>query len=505
MDFTSGQAAKARGCFVWFLIVVLVLLQTNISIAEEIIIPIDPVSTEPHAEEEVYLDFPADSDTLASGYIQSALPKKPIFRVSRPSGLRLLEPNRSLYTAIKTRISAVAAGQAAETAFSIPASEVFPQTRFTAEDLELTGPLINDQGQITREASNAFHAKLSAYTNSIDFPAILNCLMADCPYELYWFNKSYLPATNDFRMGAVLDQQTGHYTKLVIIGNYDVTLHVSQDYAAATTENGSITYSRTTVDSSYGQSVARAAENAQGILEQYSSCTDYEKLCGYKDSICALADYNHEAAGVDIPYGDPWQLVWVFDGKPNTKVVCEGYAKAFQYLCDLGTTKAVSIQVQGYLNSTDPKNAHMWNIVTIDGRNYLADVTNCDAGMDLFLKGYSDGSADSGYYISNGSGTTRYIYNRAIIERAESELTLSRWDYSPESTEGVAMLPAGLTEIGGDAFGGTKLESFRMTEDVTEIAGDAFSGMENQIVIFAPSGSYAGQYAAEKGIRFEEK
>lgn len=29
------------------------------------------------------------------------------------------------------------------------------------------------------------------------------------------------------------------------------------------------------------------------------------------------------------------ELIWVFDGDSSTNVVCEGYAKAFQYLCDL--------------------------------------------------------------------------------------------------------------------------------------------------------------------------
>ena len=45
--------------------------------------------------------------------------------------------------------------------------------------------------------------------------------------------------------------------------------------------------------------------------------------------------YDQSSAGGGASYGDPWQLVYVFDGDPSTNVVCEGYAKAFQYLCDL--------------------------------------------------------------------------------------------------------------------------------------------------------------------------
>ena len=35
-----------------------------------------------------------------------------------------------------------------------------------------------------------------------------------------------------------------------------------------------------------------------------------------------------------LPYGDPWQLIYVFDDDPDTNVVCEGYAKAFKYEAD---------------------------------------------------------------------------------------------------------------------------------------------------------------------------
>lgn len=30
-------------------------------------------------------------------------------------------------------------------------------------------------------------------------------------------------------------------------------------------------------------------------------------------------------------------MIWVFDGDPDTKIVCEGYAKAFKYLMDNST------------------------------------------------------------------------------------------------------------------------------------------------------------------------
>ena len=80
----------------------------------------------------------------------------------------------------------------------------------------------------------------------------------------------------------------------------------------------------------------QAREKALEIVEANKDKSDYEKLLAYKDWICRLADYDRDAVNLTPDrYGAPWQLISVFDGNPETKAVCEGYAKAFQYLCDL--------------------------------------------------------------------------------------------------------------------------------------------------------------------------
>ena len=61
-------------------------------------------------------------------------------------------------------------------------------------------------------------------------------------------------------------------------------------------------------------------------------------------------------------------------------MVCEGYSKAFKYLCDLTWTGSDS-EVACYLpTGTMDGGDHMWNIVSIGGVNYLTDITNCDSG-----------------------------------------------------------------------------------------------------------------------------
>ena len=111
-----------------------------------------------------------------------------------------------------------------------------------------------------------------------------------------------------------------------------------------------------------------------------------------------------------------YQVSW---HQPDTKVVCEGYSKAFQYLCDLSGFDGC-YTVSGMMRGGTGAGPHMWNIVTLEGKNYLVDVTNCDGNSigapdKLFLAGAS-GSVETGYTCC---GVT-YTYDKAIIDLFES-------------------------------------------------------------------------------------
>ena len=426
--------------------------------------------------EEVWVSFPetVDDENLAGDYIAKKMPNRIRLRAVWLSGMLLAEPNRSLYLALRSRILSVAAGETGSTVFTIPAAEIFNPRIFTAEDLGVEA-IDTGTNYITKPAADAFAAILDKNVSAIDFSAVLQCLMNDCPYEMYWFNKSYYPATNTFRRGAMRDKETQLYDRLVIIGDFTITLHVSQDYATYAYEDGEAVYSRTEVDPEYGESVTRAAEKAGEILDGTAELTDYEKMCAYRDAICALTDYNREA-GEDTPYGDPWQLVWVFDGKPNTKVVCEGYAKAFQYLCGLGTAEATAISVQGRI----PAGAHMWNVVALGGHNYLVDLTNYDLGYDLFMKGYTDGDVSDGYFINYGYGTLKYTYNDGL-GWSEEELALFPMDYSEwEEASKQKLTITGMT-VEEEAFAGDS--AIRIVEATDcDIGARAFAGCDNLVL-----------------------
>ena len=185
--------------------------------------------------------------------------------------------------------------------------------------------------------------------------------------------------------------------------------------------------------------LAEAADAAREIVEENADKSDLEKLKAYKDKICELASYDHDVVLNASESGNPWQVINVFDGDESTNIVCEGYAKAFQYLCDLSTFRSGRVRshiVIGDMVGGTGAGPHMWNIVHMnDGRNYLVDVTDCDENTVgapdlLFLKGCASGSVKEGYTYNCDGSEISFKYDEKMFETYyESELTLSNTDY----------------------------------------------------------------------------
>ena len=273
----------------------------------------------------------------------------------------------------------------------------------------------NDTATVTIDWSGINQS--AVYAN---FKAIYSALLLNVPQYLYWHDKT---------LGA---------------GFYGNTMYfqVAKDYRVEETTaiGGQPVY--ITLDGERMTRVNTALANANNILTSHAAEIDFAKLTSYKDEICALTDYNYGAAsgGSMRDLGsDPWQMIYVFDGDPNTTVVCEGYSKAFKYLCDLSSwNNAVEcILVTGA--TTGP---HMWNVVKIEGRNYLADITNCDSEWKLFLCGVSSTtspySADSLTYTLDEEMYTLY---------SEADLVMSTEAYTPTTTP--EPVKNGLIEEGG--------------------------------------------------------
>lgn len=265
---------------------------------------------------------------------------------------------------------------------------------------------------------------LSGYLSNVT-----DALLLDCPYEFYWFDKTRADGTPG-----------GWEYSGELSGDYVLAARV-KFYVAAAYQSTSVTGDDKYFTTDTGKTSAAAAtpEKAQGIVNKYAGLSDYEKLLAYKNEICDLVDYNHTAADDDnTPYGDPWQIIYVFDGDKNTNVVCEGYAKAFQYLCDLSAfNDAVCYTVTGTMSGGTGAGSHMWNIVTLEGENYLVDVTNSDSGSvgqngGLFLSAPDSGSWDDWYSFQVGTSLVKFYYADRMY--GENILTLASSDYTPAKT-----------------------------------------------------------------------
>ena len=300
------------------------------------------------------------------------------------------------YNELKPALEKIASGDTGSTVISL--SETFlTGLRWSAEEL---GCVLLQGGSVTAEAKSAVWAKLN---EALDFDRLLSALLADCPYELYWYDK-----TAGVNVGYGISANNGE----AWLTSLALAFVPSPDYA------GSGGY---TVDVLKTQTVSSAVANAQSVVSANASKSDSEKLEAYRAYICGQVSYDHAAANdEDRVYGDPWQLVYVFDEDPDTNVVCEGYSKAFQYLCDLSafSGEVVCYSVTGMMTGGTGAGGHMWNVVAIDGTNYLADITNCDTGTigadtKLFLKTAPKTNGGRTHTFTIGAVQVVYTYDES--------------------------------------------------------------------------------------------
>ena len=367
-----------------------------------------------------------DSAALLEGYL---------YQVNGLDVPEVVKAESSGNTASRPAMYAVALNNATKTIYDklVPEIKSIANGERTSSIVKVEGLNItyykSDLGLDTLVTGNSFTAEAQAkvgqmFTADVSADVLLTSLITHLPYELYWFDKV---------KGIQISYEMTGTDEYVTISSVEIMFHVSQDYAV--TEGDS--YYPTMPDTAKtGAATAAAAKAAEVVAENQGKGT-YGKLVAYREYITKAVDYNSDAANTaNYPYGDPWQLIYVFDDDPDTKVVCEGYSKAFKYLCDLTWTGS-DPEVACYLpTGTMDGGDHMWNIVSIGGVNYLTDITNCDSGTigapdQLFLCGVR-GGVDSGYIADlTGNTTTVYFYDKETLALYDKELVLSATRYSP--------------------------------------------------------------------------
>lgn len=359
-----------------------------------------------------------DSDELLTEYFEKQFgvqdtPKPGLLRASKlPRREKLSEAGKAAYDEMLPQIKAIAAGTQRE-----------PVVTYNSEDFG--------------EGDDAFD--------------ILTAMAIDYPYEFYWYDKT----------------QTVHYNA------YRVIMPVAEAYRGELIDADYEIYA---LDTAKIASANQAADNAREIVDKYKNFNDFSKLRNYKNEICDLNEYNQAAADDwDTPYGDPWQMIYVFDGDPETNVVCEGYSKAFQFLCDNSKFQSDQVECFTVTGKMVPGDYvldegmevfpnHMWNVLRMDdGKVYIADITNADSEFTaqsnaLFLGGampYNSYKLLKFSFYGDGADIS-YAYDQDTIDLYdESELAVST---SPYKCEIITELTAENVEVSDVVYTGAALE-----------------------------------------------
>ena len=218
-----------------------------------------------------------------------------------------------------------------------------------------------------------------------------------------------------------------------------------------------------TLDSSTLQKVTTAESTAEQVISDNSGKGIYDTIKAYADWISEHVSYDHSwdsTPDSEITSNSPWSMIAVFDNDPYTNVVCEGYSKAFQYLMD-HTQRFVDAGIVSKLVTSTKlvdgnDNGHMWNVVTIDGKNYIVDVTWYDNDSDSYndsylLGGQATVDADTEGYHTYDQDTTDFY------TQDELQLSDTAFDRSSEKPATVVTGPAvtggGDTPTGGNTSG----------------------------------------------------
>lgn len=255
---------------------------------------------------------------------------------SRPAtyAVALNDVTNNIYRRLVPEIKKIAAGESASATIAITDMPI----TYTQGDLgHIT--IVKD-GALSEEAGARIGELFGA---DVNHDALLSKLLANMPYELYWFDK-----TNGMAISYGIEADENTVTIPYIVVGFcvadayrDTTKYLVDDEdKIVKDEDGNPVPDYTAVDTAKTGVARTAAAKAAEVVAANQDKGTYGKLVAYREFITDAVEYNKAASKPDYPYGygDPWQLIYVFDGDSATNVVCEGYSKAFKYLCDLTWT-----------------------------------------------------------------------------------------------------------------------------------------------------------------------
>ena len=339
-----------------------------------------------NAASEVLAELP-DNDTLYEGYVQNVLYGNGIETYGLCAGDNLTGPVKTMYDYLKPRIKEVAANGGETTI-------IFEDAWSHEEDYLWKG-----------DTEEEIKANMAAGAKQV-----VNALLLDCPYEMYWYDTSAGYKYN-------WESDTTGYVISAI------TFTVAKQYRPNINE-------RYVLFPTKAAEATKAVASAQTIVNNYKGLTPYYRLKGYADEICNLVSYDVSAK---VTYGDMNQMINVFDGNTATNVDSRGYAMAFQYLCDLdGGITCYTMTGNITDGGQNIKRVGMWNVVTLDGDNYIVDVASYDDGGEtdkVFMAG------DNSIYLNDGVTSSAYTEAQLKISDNNYVITVPDITSQPKDTK----------------------------------------------------------------------
>ena len=338
----------------------------------------EAITSEPiEATDITYQSSDMDTDALFEAYAESVFNDFSIQLFRNELSSKLNADEKAIYDALLTELQKVADGTRTSTEISYTTKT--KEFNIIPEEGKPLFVKSGDTYQINEYYKNKVNENIKQAFN-VNLTAISNALMNDNPYLFYWMDKGNsvislgtLPNVKyPDRLNTGLTEIKGIKAQYTYTFQYKVNAKYrgENEYTTNTSETVKTTVSKT---------------NAQNIINGAEGKTDIEKLRHFKNEICKLVSYDKNAADTNTSGTDisPWNLINVFDGNSSTNVVCEGYAKAFKYLCDNSDISGLECRlVTGTGEGGAGAGPHMWNIVTLNGINYMVDVTWCDNDDD---------------------------------------------------------------------------------------------------------------------------
>ncbi len=249
----------------------------------------------------------------------------------------------------------------------------------------------------------------------LDAEQIILSLQNDFPYDLYWYDlmRELSFGTTD---GIPVGKEPG---TVIALKTLVFTFPVAVAFQDEKGEDPQHTVSAKAV-----KTAQAAKANADAVIQ---NVLDHREEWGVEQQLRHCFEFIKNSVSYDDSQHNnlnTWQMIWVFDQDDSTNVVCEGYAKAFKYLCDgIGIENYLvsgTMRTPGDNESVPSSKDHMWNILVLNGCSYLVDVTNCDdksIGKEdkLFLKAPDAGGSEAQGYVFSKAHSVRYAYSADVL------------------------------------------------------------------------------------------